>query len=60
MAIRTTFRELLEAIDDVAADDDEAVAALAHLVNSGAVRLGGRLSGAIIDLADQAGRSVAA
>jgi hypothetical protein len=60
MTAKLTLRDLLEAVNDAAATDDEAVATIVHLVNSGLVRLGGRLTGATIDLHDRTSRDIAA
>lgn len=60
MTVELTLRDLLEAVNDSAANHDEAVAAIVHLVNTGVVRLGGRLRGATIDLGDRTGHGIAA
>ncbi len=51
MKAQTTLLELLSVVNDVAKTEDEAIATIVHLVNSGTVRLGGTFRGARIDLA---------
>jgi hypothetical protein len=51
MRVQTTLRELVMAVNDAADSEEEAVATVVHLVNSGMVRLGGTLRGALIELA---------
>ena len=43
-----TFLELMEKISEAAKNDDEVLATVTHLVNSGRVRFGGDLAGAKI------------
>lgn len=43
-----TFLELMEKINEAAKNDDEVLATVTHLVNSGRVRFGGNLAGAKI------------
>lgn len=45
----TTLRDLFEVVNDVADSDEEAVATITHLLNRGAVRLGGRLLRVTVD-----------
>jgi hypothetical protein len=45
-----TLLDLIQAVSEVAANDQEVLAAVAHLINSGQVRLGGAAAGATIDL----------
>ena len=49
--IRTTLLGLVQAINDISANDSETVATIAYLVNSGKVRLCGNFAGAKIGLA---------
>jgi hypothetical protein len=51
MIANVTLLDLMAAVSDYAQSDAELVATVAHLVNSGRVRLGGSFSGAQIDLA---------
>lgn len=46
MPKRMTLRELMTALQDQTDSDAEVVATMVHLVNSGAVVLGGKLRGA--------------
>lgn len=50
MAIEVTLLDLVKAVSECAESDDEVVATVVHLVNSGRVRLRGSLRGARIDL----------
>lgn len=50
MKAQTTLLELVTAVNDVAESEDEVIATVVHLVNSGAVRLCGSFRGARIDL----------
>ncbi len=50
MRAQTTLLELVTAVTDAADSDDEVIATVVHLVNSGAVRLCGNFRGARIDL----------
>jgi hypothetical protein len=47
-----TMLELVTAVIEHTRTDDEAISIIAHMVNSGAVRLCGTFSGARIDLGD--------
>jgi hypothetical protein len=48
--IRTTLLDLVQTVSDYAATDDEIVATVAYLINSGKVLLCGNFAGARIDL----------
>jgi hypothetical protein len=50
MKAQTTLLDLVTAVSDVANTEDEVIATVVHLVNSGAVRLCGNFRGARIDL----------
>jgi hypothetical protein len=50
MAPSVTLLELINAVSAFARTDDEIVATVVHLVNSGAVRLGGSFKDRRIDL----------
>lgn len=52
MTLETTLLDLVSAVNEVTATEDEAVATIVHLVNSGRVRLGGTFRGARIELAE--------
>ena len=56
MAIRTTLLELVTAVSDAAATEDEVLATVVYLVNSGRVRLCGTFRGARFDISDRFGR----
>ncbi len=58
--IRTTLGDLLAAINDATDNQDEALAAIVHLANSGAVRLGKRQRRVHIDLGIGARQIIAA
>ena len=45
-----TLFDLIQTVSEVAANDQEVLAAVAHLINSGQVRLCGDAIGATIDL----------
>ena len=47
---QATLLELVQAVSEFAASDDEILATVTHLVNSGRVQLGGTFAGARIDL----------
>jgi len=49
-----TLLDLVQTVGEFAQNDDEIVAAVTHLVNSGKVRLGGNFTGARIDLSTPA------
>lgn len=44
-----TFSELIQRVSETTSDDNEVVATVTYLINSGHVRLGGSLAGATID-----------
>lgn len=48
--VECTLLDLLESVNQYAEDDQEATAVVADLINSGTVRLSGKLAGATIDL----------
>jgi hypothetical protein len=52
---RTTLLNLVQAVSECAASDDEVVATVAYLINSGRVRLCGTFAGASIDVSPTAG-----
>ena len=52
-----TLLDLVQTINEFAQNEAEVVAAVAHLVNSGQVRLGGNFTGARIDLSTPARQS---
>ena len=45
-----TLLDLIQAVSEVAASDEETIATVADLINSGQVRLCGDAAGAMIDL----------
>jgi hypothetical protein len=45
-----TLLDLIQAVSEVAANEREVLATVAHLINSGRVRLCGKAAGATIDL----------
>jgi hypothetical protein len=47
---KTTLLDLVQSVSDSAKDDDEIVATVAYLINSGKVLLCGNFAGARIDL----------
>jgi hypothetical protein len=47
---KLTLLDLIQAVSEVAANDQEIMAAVADLINSGRVRLCGEAAGATIDL----------
>ena len=51
MMAQTTLLELVTAVTEEADSEDEVIATVVHLVNSGAVRLCGTFRGARFDLA---------
>jgi hypothetical protein len=51
MKAQTTLLDLVTAVNEVANNEDEVIATVVHLVNSGLVRLCGTFRGARIDLA---------
>jgi hypothetical protein len=50
MTLETTLLDLVTAVNEVAATEDEAVATVVHLVNAGRVRLGGTFRGARLEI----------
>jgi hypothetical protein len=50
MKAQTTLLDLVTAVNEVSNNEDEVIATVVHLVNSGAVRLCGTFRGARIDL----------
>lgn len=50
MVPRVTMLDLVTAVAEVAKSDAEVIATVVHLINSGKVRLAGRLRGAHFDL----------
>jgi hypothetical protein len=56
MTRSVTLLELIKAVTRYARTDAEIVATVVHMVNSGAVRLGGTFKGCRIDLARRAAR----
>jgi len=46
MALTVTLRELVTAVSDCAQSEDEVVATVVHMINSGQVRLRGNFTGA--------------
>jgi hypothetical protein len=55
MPYKSTLLDLVQAINDYATSDDEVVATVTYLVNSGKVLLCGNFAGARIDLAVSTG-----
>ena len=51
MALTVTLRELVTAVSDCAQSENEVVATVIHMINSGQVRLHGSFSGAQVDFA---------
>ncbi|HEY8516645.1 MAG TPA: hypothetical protein VIS07_14140 [Candidatus Binatia bacterium] len=52
MTLTVTLRELVSAVSDFAKSEDEVVATVIHMINSGQVRLRGTYSGAHVDMDD--------
>lgn len=50
MKAQTTLLDLVTAVSDASDNEDEVIATVVHLVNSGTVRLCGNFRGARIDL----------
>jgi hypothetical protein len=50
MKVQTTLLDLVTVVNDVSDNEDEVIATVVHLVNSGTVRLCGTFRGARIDL----------
>ena len=55
MKAQTTLLDLVTAVSDASNNEDEVIATVVHLVNSGAVRLCGSFRGARIDLTPLSG-----
>ena len=53
MSRDTTLLELVDAVADTARTDEELIATVVHMVNSGTVRLCGNFAGARFDLGVQ-------
>jgi hypothetical protein len=51
----TRLLDLVQTVSDVATSDDETLATVAYLINSGKVRLCGGFAGGTIDLSARAG-----
>jgi hypothetical protein len=60
MSVQLTLLDLVDAVSAHASTDDEVVATIVYLVNSGRVRLGGSFRGALIDLGNEAAPARAA
>ena len=60
MSVQFTMLDLVNAVSAHARSDEEVVATIVYLVNSGRVRLGGNFRGALIDLGDGAAPASAA
>lgn len=58
MPPRVTMLELVTAVAESAKSDQEVMATVVHMVNSGMVRLDGKLRGARFDLRQLPGNSV--
>ena len=54
MALTVTLRELVTAVSDFAQSENEVVATVIHMINSGQVKLRGYLDGARVDYATTA------
>jgi hypothetical protein len=48
MALTVTLRELVNVVSDCAQSENEVIATVVHMINSGQVRLGGNWDGARI------------
>jgi len=55
MQAETTLLDLVTAVNDVSDSEDEVIATVVHLVNSGLVRLCGNFRGARFDLTPTTG-----
>ncbi len=53
MAVTVTLRELVTAVSDCAQSENEVIATVVHMINSGQVRLRGDYSGAQVDFASR-------
>jgi hypothetical protein len=53
MALTVTLRELVTAVSDCAQSENEVVATVIHMINSGQVRLHGDFSGARVEIASR-------
>ena len=51
MALTVTLRELVTAVSDFAQSENEVVATVTHMINSGQVQLRGSFNGARVDYA---------
>ncbi|MEW6269066.1 MAG: hypothetical protein AB1689_07170 [Thermodesulfobacteriota bacterium] len=58
MTLTVTLRELVSAVSDFARSEDEVVATVIHMINSGRVRLRGSYSGAHVDVDDRDGATL--
>ncbi|MBY0275195.1 hypothetical protein K2Z84_07640 [Candidatus Binatia bacterium] len=54
MALTVTLRELVTAVSDFAQSENEVVATVTHMINSGQVKLGGSFDGARVEYASRA------
>ncbi len=54
MALTVTLRELVTAVSDYAQSENEVVATVIHMINSGQVKLRGSFDGARVDYAPAA------
>jgi len=53
MAVTVTLRDLVTAVSDCAQSENEIVATVVHMINSGQVRLSGSYTGAQVDFASR-------
>ena len=53
MALTVTLSDLVTAVSDCAQSENEVVATVIHMINSGQVRLSGSFSGAQVDFASR-------
>lgn len=51
MALTVTLRELVTAVSDYAQSENEVIATVTHMINSGQVKLRGSFDGARVDYA---------
>jgi hypothetical protein len=51
MALTVTLRELVTAVSDFAQSENEVIATVTHMINSGQVKLRGSFDGARVDYA---------
>lgn len=54
LSYKATLFDLIQTVSEFAATDDEILATVTHLINSGKVRLGGSFTGARIDFSPRA------